>query len=146
MIRMAQSDDLGGILLLYTHLHKGSSMPQMNADLANTWKEICKNDNHSIIVAEENGKIVSSCTIIIIENLTHNSRPFAVIENVVTHEKYRNSGLAKQCMEYACELARIRNCYKIMLMSSRDRDGAHKFYEKCDFNSTDKKAFVKRLD
>ncbi len=131
--------------MLYTHLHKGASMPQMSENLANTWRSICKNDNHAIVVAEENGKIVSSCTVVIVENLTHDNRPFAIIENVVTHENYRQKGLATQCIEYACEYARVHNCYKIMLMSSSQKCDAHALYKKCDFNCDDKTGFVKWL-
>jgi len=131
--------------MLYTHLHKGACLPQMSESLASTWRNICKNDNHAVIVAEENGKIVSSCTVVIIENLTHDNRPFAIIENVVTHENYRKKGLATQCIEYACEFARVHNCYKIMLMSSSQKSYAHALYKKCDFNSDDKTGFVKWL-
>ena len=42
-----------------------------------------------LLVAEEDGKAVSSVQMAIIESLTHNVRPFAVIENVVTHMDYR---------------------------------------------------------
>lgn len=145
MIRMCNADDLGGLLMLYTHLHKGSSMPQMSTRLGDIWKNMCLSDSYGVIVAEENGKIVSSCVVVIIDNLTHGSRPFAIIENVVTHEKFRRKGLAAQCIEYACEYARMHNCYKIMLMSSSEKDDAHRLYEKCDFNSNDKTGFVKWL-
>ncbi len=131
--------------MLYTHLHKGTSMPQMSQKLADTWRNICNCDNHAVIVAEENGKIVSSCTVVIVENLTHDNRPFAIIENVVTHEKYRRKGLASQCIEYACEYARLQNCYKIMLMSSSQNIDAHALYKKCSFNCSDKIGFVKWL-
>ncbi len=58
-----------------------------------------------VIVAEENRKIVSSCVCVIIPNLTHNQQPYAFIENVITDEKYRNKGLATQCLDYAREIA-----------------------------------------
>ncbi len=45
-------------------------------------------------MAEEDGQVVSSVQMAIIESLTHNIRPFAVIENVVTHGEYRNRGFA----------------------------------------------------
>lgn len=47
-----------------------------------------------LLVVEVDGKVVSSVQMAIIENLTHNVRPFAVIENVVTHMDYRNNGFA----------------------------------------------------
>ena len=36
-----------------------------------------------LLVAEEDGKAVSSVQMAIIESLTHNVRPFAVIENAI---------------------------------------------------------------
>ncbi len=37
-------------------------------------------------------RVVSSVQMAVIRSLTHNVRPFAVIENVVTHEDYRQNG------------------------------------------------------
>lgn len=42
---------------------------------------------------------------IIITNLTRNIRPYAFIENVVTHADYRGKGYATACLNYAKELA-----------------------------------------
>ena len=52
-----------------------------------------------------NSKIVSSCVCVIIPNLTRNIRPYAFVENVVTHSDYRGKGYATQCLNYARELA-----------------------------------------
>ena len=61
--------------------------------------------DHHVIVAEENGEIVSSCVCVIIHNLTHNQQSYAFIENVITDEKFRKRGLATQCLDYAKEIA-----------------------------------------
>lgn len=95
-----------------------------------------------MIVAEDNGKIVSSCVCIIIPNLTHNQQPYAFIENVITDERYRNKGLATQCLDYAKEIAIKENCYKMMLLTGSKKESTLDFYRKAGCNSDDKTAFI----
>lgn len=116
MIREILKSDFENLLTLYMQL-QGNSMPYKTYELEKLWSQIVDNKDYHIIVAEENGKIVSSCTCVIIPNLTHNQRPYAFVENVVTDINYRNKGLATQCLNYAKEIAIKENCYKMMLLT-----------------------------
>ena len=95
-----------------------------------------------MIVAEENGEIVSSCVCVIIPNLTHNQQPYAFIENVITDEKFRKRGLATQCLNFAKEIALKENCYKMMLLTGSKKESTLDFYRKAGYNSEDKTAFI----
>jgi len=53
--------------------------------------------------------LVASCALAIIANLTRGARPYAVIENVVTHESYRRRGLGTAVLHHAVDLARSRD-------------------------------------
>ena len=61
--------------------------------------------NHHLIVCEIDGKIVASCVCVIIPNLTRNVRPYAFVENVVTHGEYRKKGYATDCLNFAKKIA-----------------------------------------
>ncbi len=65
MIREAGREDLQQILELYLCLHE-DSVPEMSEHLADTWEQILRDENHHLIVYEEEGKIVSSCVCVII--------------------------------------------------------------------------------
>lgn len=144
MIREFCKEDLRGLLELYLHLHE-SSVPEMNSKLEATWNKILEDDNYHIIVAEEDGMIVSSCTEIIVPNLTRNASSYALVENVVTHEKYRGKGLASACLEYANILAMKAGCYKLMLITGSDNPKTHEFYKKAGYFSEGKTAYYKLL-
>lgn len=116
IVREIKETELAEILELYTHLHE-HGIPENSEHLLNTWNSICDDENHHIIVCEVDGKIVSSCVCVIIPNLTRNVRPYAFIENVVTHKGYRGKGYATDCLNYARELAQKANCYKMMLLT-----------------------------
>lgn len=80
----------------------------------------------------------------IIPNLTRNVRPYAFIENVVTHDAYRGNGYAGECLEFAKQMAEKENCNMMMLTGSKKPETL-RFYEKAEYNSSDKTAFIQWL-
>lgn len=145
MVREARKEDLTELLNLYLFLHE-DTVPENSRLLENTWKIIIEDENHHIIVNEVNGKIVSSCVCVIIPNLTRNLRPYAFIENVVTHEDYRGKGFASECLNYAKEIAIKNNCYKMMLLTGTKNEKTLNFYRNAGYNSEDKTAFILWLE
>ena len=143
-VREIKDNELTELLELYTHLHE-TGVPEQDEKLAETWATIINDKNHHIVVAEENGKIVSSVVCVIIPNLTRNVRPYAFIENVVTHSDYRKQGYATACLNFARDIAKRENCYKMMLLTSAKTDDTLNFYKKAGYNCTDKTAFVQWL-
>lgn len=92
LIRELNENDFDGLSELYTHLHNNKPI-DCSAENISLFNQILSDINHHIIVAECDGKIVSSCVCVIIPNLTHNQQPYALIENVVTHKDYRKKDL-----------------------------------------------------
>ena len=84
-VREIHANELNALLELYLHLHE-TEIPENTEYLRATWQTITEDRNHHIFVAEENGQLVSSCVCVIIPNLTRGVRPYAFIENVVTHK------------------------------------------------------------
>lgn len=145
MVREIKDNELDALLKLYLHLHE-DSLPEMTTHLADTWKTIISDKNHHIIVNEINGRIVSSCVCVVIPNLTRNVRPYAFIENVVTHSDYRGKGYATECLNYAKEIAIKENCYKMMLLTGSKTPATLNFYSNAGYNYTDKTAFIQWLE
>ena len=145
MIREITSADFDKLMRLYTQLH-GNPLPEKTPEVLTLWNNILADKNHHIVVAEEDGQIVSSCVCVIVPNLTHAQRPYALIENVVTDEKHRKKGLATACLDYARALAEKENCYKMMLLTGSKEEATLNFYRKAGYNSTDKTAFIQWLN
>ncbi len=145
MIREALREDLHQVLELYLCLHE-EAIPQESEHLTRTWEQIIQDENHHLIVNEMDGRIVSSCVCVIIPNLTRNVRPYAFVENVVTHEDYRKRGLASACLAYAKQIAQEKHCYKMMLLTGSKKPETLEFYRQAGYNSTDKTAFIQWID
>ena len=145
MVREAVKEDLEELLQLYLYLHE-QTVPALSEHLLSTWNRILKGENHHLIVKIVDGRIVSSCACVIIPNLTRNVRPYAFVENVVTHGDYRGKGYATECLDYAKDIAVKKNCYKMMLLTGSREGKTLEFYRKAGYNSTDKTAFIQWID
>lgn len=145
MLREITDRDLNQLLQLYKQLHN-NSMPEQSEALTQLWEQIISDRNRHIIVAEADDRIVSSCELVVIANLTHQQRPYALIENVITDENYRRQGFATACLNYAREIAVSANCYKIMLLTGSKQESTLRFYENAGYNQNDKTAFIQWLN
>lgn len=144
MIREINEKDFNGLSELYMHLHSNKPIENNDENIA-IFNKILEDENHHIIVAEEDGKIVSSCVCVIVPNLTHNQQPYALIENVVTDKAYRKMGLASACLSYAKQIAVDNNCYKMMLLTGSKKRSTHKFYQTNGYNRFEKTGYIQRI-
>ena len=145
LIRKAVPADAGRLKELYFE-HLTARPPEEPQDMAR-WRELlsrfAEDENYYLLVGELDGEIVSSVTLIIVDNLTHNLRPYAVIENVVTHQDHRGRRFATALMDHAASLAKAQGCYKIMLLTGSKQESTLRFYENCGYNRHDKTAFIR---
>jgi GNAT superfamily N-acetyltransferase len=136
-------NDILSLLELYKQLDTNDDV--INELAANNiWKNI-KNQNIKYFIAKDEGKIISSCYICIMPNLTRGGKSIGFIENVITDIEYRKKGIGKQIMKNAIQYAKEQNCYKVVLQSGNKRTDAHKFYESMGFDGKSKRAFEIRL-
>lgn len=143
-IRKATPADAESLMDLYqNHLHTNPSKEPQDIQI---WRKklFCfeANTMYNILVGEIGESVVSAVTLVAIENLTRNMRPYAIIENVVTHADFRGKGYATALMQKATEVAAALGCYKIMLLTGTKQENTLRFYENCGFNKNDKTGFV----
>lgn len=122
-IRKANAADAEDFKILY-FVYFTKEPPKEEQDMDVWQKKLEKSEKDEkifLLVAEEDGKVVSSIKMAIVESLTHNVRPFAVIENVVTHENYRNRGFASALLQQACKIEQDNNYYKAFLETGSNK-------------------------
>jgi GNAT superfamily N-acetyltransferase len=142
-IRNAELADLGPLRQLYEHLNP-SDLLLSEAVAAERWTTMLTQPGFTCLVGRYGGQLVSSCCLAVIPNLTRGGRPYALIENVVTHQEFRRRGFGHAILEEALRRAWEAGCYKAMLLTGSRRRETHRFYESCGFRSDDKTGFVAR--
>ena len=140
--RKLHESELDQLLTLYSHMHDvDDPLPERNV-VVDVWREILDNPCFRCFGTFVDRKLVSSCTLSVIPNLTRGCRPYGVIENVVTHAGYRRKGYAGGILKHALSYAWRRGCYKVMLLTGRKSEGVYKFYESVGFDGRAKQAFL----
>lgn len=145
-VRQIRRDELDALLDLYRHMHSKDDPPPPRPQLCAIWDALLSNPGMHCFVIERDGRLVSSCVLTIIPNLTRGARPYGLIENVITHADYRQRGLGTAVMRHALQTAWQAGCYKVMLLTGRKDPAVHRFYQKIGFNGTEKTGYIARPD
>ena len=144
VIRSASRPDLPQLLALYPHLDPTDRIPSL--DVAERRFEALHNYRGSaIFIGAVDGAVVTSCTLVIIPNLTRGGQPYGLIENVVTHSAFRGRGFGKQVLQAAVAAARQADCYEVMLMTGSKRPSTLAFYASAGFEQNKTGFQIRRL-
>jgi hypothetical protein len=77
IIRSAADQDLPEVLALYRHLHPHD--PELDtATVGRVWSTLLASPFMTVIVAQADDRLVSSCTLAIVPNLSRGGRSYAV--------------------------------------------------------------------
>jgi GNAT superfamily N-acetyltransferase len=141
-VREISESELDELLRLYEHLHVSDDPLPAREQVDALWHQIQQNHNLKYFGVFFDGRLVSSCTLAIIPNLTRGCRPYGVVENVVTHAEFRRKGYGRQVLDHALGFAWGQGCYKVMLLTGRKDEGTYRFYESIGFDRYPKQAFL----
>jgi GNAT superfamily N-acetyltransferase len=143
IVRSAGQHDLSEVLNLYRHLHP-QDPPLEIAVAERVWSALLGSGFTTVIVAQATERLVSSCTLAIVPNLSRGARSYGVIENVVTHADYRRQGLGQLVLGHAIDLAWQADCYKVLLATGSKQEATLRFYEQAGFERGGKTYFEVR--
>lgn len=129
IIRELRKEDLwNGFLITLDSLRQASDIDKNKAD--EIFEKINSNPDHIVAVAELDGKIVGSTTLLIEPKFIHKGGLVGHIEDVVVDKKFQGQKIGEKIMKYLLEFAKNRGCYKTILDCT---DEVKPFYEKLGF-------------
>ena len=126
--KIIESDLENGFLESLDNLRQTSNLEQNS--VKNILKRILENENHIIHVAELNGKIVGSTTLLIEQKFIHEGGFVGHIEDVVVNKEFEGQGIGMKLVLSLLDVAKEKKCYKTILNCE---DKLIPFYEKIGF-------------
>ncbi len=129
IIKELEEEDIwNGFLTSLDSLRQASNIDKEKAK--EVFQKINTNKDHIIAVAELDGKIVGSTTLLIEQKFIHNGGLVGHIEDVVVDKDFQGKKIGEKIMKYLLEIAKNRGCYKTILDCT---DDVKPFYEKLGF-------------
>ena len=110
---IVETDIENGFLESLDSLRKASDLDKETARVI--LEKIILNPDHIIHVAEENGKIVGSTTLLIEQKFIHNGGRVGHIEDVVVSKEFEGRGIGIKLVTSLLKKAKEMECYKTIL-------------------------------
>ena len=143
LVREATLQDFDQVTALYRQLHPEDPVVSDGRD-RRTFEHILITEGLHLFVLEATDRVLSTCYLNIIPNMTRSVRPYAIIENVVTEQSHRGQGLGKRVIGHTLDFAWSKGCYKAMLQTGSKGEATHAFYRACGFSADEKVGYIAR--
>jgi len=128
-IRSAKVADLAALCELYRQLNPDDPPWASETVALDVLAGVLGHAGTTILIGEVDGSCVSTCMLVVCPNFSRSGRPFALIENVVTHRDHRRQGYGRRIVQRAIEAAHQQGCYRVSLMTGSQRQETLRFYE-----------------
>ena len=129
IIRELKKEDIwNGFLKSLDSLKLASDIDKTKAE--EVFEKINSNPDYIIAVAEMEGKIVGSTTLLIESKFIHQGGLVGHIEDVSVDKDFQGKKIGEKMMKYLLEVSKNRGCYKTILNCA---DDVKRFYEKLGF-------------
>jgi len=126
--KIIESDLENGFLESLDNLREVSNLEHNSAK--SILEGILENENHIVHVAELDGKIVGSTTLLIEQKFIHEGGFVGHIEDVVVKKEFEGQGIGMKLVLSLLDVANEKKCYKTILNCE---DTLIPFYEKIGF-------------
>jgi GNAT superfamily N-acetyltransferase len=134
--RRAQRADLPRLLELLADDRLGKNREGVGSDdpaYIRAFDTIDRDPNQQLLLAELDDRVVGMLQITFIPGLSRRGAWRANIEAVRVDSSLRGRGIGVWLMTRALDIARKRGCKLAQLTSDKQRDEAHRFYDKLGF-------------
>ena len=129
IIRELRREDLwNGFLTTLDSLRQASDIDKNKAETI--FEKINSNPDHIVIVAELDGKIVGTATLLIEPKFIHNGGLVGHIEDVSIDKRFQGQKIGEKIIKHILEFTKKQGCYKTILDCTND---VKPFYEKLGF-------------
>jgi GNAT superfamily N-acetyltransferase len=143
-VRLAEGPDLADLLALYRELITDD--PELSIEAAGArFEALAQIPGSGIYVGTHDDVIVSTCTLVVIPNLTRGGQPYALIENVVTAAEHRGRGYGRATLKQAVASAWKNGCYKVMLLTGSTKPETLGFYRSAGFEENKTGFQIRRI-
>ena len=138
--RTATIDDLPDIVRMLADDFLGGQREQYEDPLPESYvqafEEIDADPNNRLVVAAVDGRVVGTLQLTFTPSLSYRGGKRATVESVRVDKELRGSGIGREMMLWAIELAKAEGCVSMQLTTNAERTDAHRFYEALGFKGS----------
>jgi GNAT superfamily N-acetyltransferase len=138
-VRVAAGKDAGELTELLRLLTNDSKV----AVLPERLEELRTRCDSFVFVMESGDGLVGTAQVTFCPDVMYCSQPYAIVENIFVREEARGLGIGRAMIAEVEKMCLARDCSKIMLLSSINRENAHRFFQSLGYDGDSKRGFVK---
>ncbi|MEO6125815.1 MAG: GNAT family N-acetyltransferase [Ilumatobacteraceae bacterium] len=136
-VRRSGPDDLLAVLAVHADEHGQSPPTEASHQQTMMWTRMHTEQIGGAYVAEVDGSIVGTATLMVMLNITYDCAPSAIIEAVVVDRAFRRRGIASALLQRILADTTELGCDKVQLLSHKRHadDGGHALYRSLGFEA-----------
>ncbi|CAM3546921.1 GNAT family N-acetyltransferase [Parendozoicomonas haliclonae] len=134
VIRKITLDEIQGVFQLIGEFNRKPAPDPSTEKVEQIFHQLTQSGGF-VVGAFDNDRMIGTCTFNLCHNFSWSGAPFAMLENMVITEAYRNKGIGKAMMAFIDQECLRLGCYKVMVTTGVQREAAIRFYQSAGYQA-----------